>query len=262
MRPLVDFDMLLYEISFINQMKNEAGVPVIRSFDSVLSCLEGKLECIYNETWADEEPVLYITGSNAIKKAFKGYDDHPINFREGIAVTKKYKGDRNQPKPFHYMNLLVYAVAHLNPKIAWGMEADDLICADHLKDKENTIRCTRDKDFRGSPGWLYGWETTRQAPFPVTDIDVESADKFFFKQMLTGDSVDSIPGLPGIGPKRADDLLDDVEGWGDLLEATKQAYKDRGFGKKYFIEQGNLLWMSRSLHEDGSPVIFEEVMRG
>ena len=256
-------DMMLYEVCFICQMKGEDGVPVIRSFDSVLEVLEGKLDLIYEETWADEEPLLYLTGSNFIKKAFPRYKDMPINFREEVAVTKPYKGNRKKnEKPFHYENLTVHAIQHLNVKIAWGMEADDLICADHLADKDNTIRCTRDKDFKGSPGWLYGWETTRQSPFPSTDIDVDTADKFFFTQMLTGDTTDNIPGLPRVGEKTARDILDGVNGWDDLMSAVKKVYKDKGFGRDYFVEQGNLLWMSRELHEDGSPVIFEEVLCG
>ena len=262
MTPLTDGDMLLYEVCFGAQFRGDDGELVLPPFSSVIDLLEDKINYIYDETWADEEPILYLTGSDTIKKFKPEYSAEALNFRIDKAVSKVYKGNRKLEKPFHYNNLLLYMLNHCNVKIAWGMEADDMICIDHLADPDNTLRCTRDKDFRGSPGALYGWACGKQPGFPTQIITEEEANKFFFSQMVTGDTVDNIPGLPGCGPAAAKKALADCTSWEELRDATLSLYNARGFDEGYFIEQGNLLWMSRKYNSDGSPQLFEEVYNG
>ena len=82
---------------------------------------------------------------------------------------------------------------------------------------------------------------------------------FFCAQMLMGDGVDNIPGIPRVGPTKTWELLGELDTYEDMLKAVRDAYRDK-YGDEWdvhFLEQAQLLWMVRELHEDGSPVMFE-----
>jgi 5'-3' exonuclease len=82
---------------------------------------------------------------------------------------------------------------------------------------------------------------------------------FFYSQCLTGDKVDSIPGLEGCGPIKAFEILDGCvdsqDAFNRVLEAYRGVYGDKA--EEELLEQGRLLWMTRELHPDGSPVLWE-----
>jgi 5'-3' exonuclease len=81
---------------------------------------------------------------------------------------------------------------------------------------------------------------------------------FFAAQLLTGDGVDSIPGLPKCGPKKAYLALKDCDTVEELFVAVGELYFDK-FGLTYLqelLEQGQLLWMVAELDMDGKPVMW------
>jgi 5'-3' exonuclease len=148
-----------------------------------------------------------------------------------------------------------------------GLEADDAMSILHTE-RDDTIICSRDKDLRQVPGWSYSWELGRQPSFGPIRISKAgslslSEDRkkltgtglaFFYSQLLTGDRVDNIPGLPGCGPVAAWNILNpSIEAGEDLFDVVKDLYND----DDYLLEQGKLLWMTRRLHPDGSPVLWE-----
>src|SRR3546814_9056731 len=112
-----------------------------------------------------------------------------------------------------------------NCVVTEGMEADDKICIDQYADilehqygEMNVISCSRDKDLRINPGLHYRWECGKQladGPTFVTELghlELSSGTskklrgsglKFFYAQLITGDTVDNISGLPKHGPVRA-----------------------------------------------------------
>lgn len=53
----------------------------------------------------------------------------------------------------------------------------------------------------------------------------EEAHRFFCLQLLTGDSTDHIMGLKGIGPKKAEKLLEGVP-HEQLLDTVRNAWRD------------------------------------
>jgi 5'-3' exonuclease len=138
---------------------------------------------------------------------------------------------------------------------------------------DETIICTRDKDLRSVDGWHYGWELGEQPSFGPFRVDGYGAIflsddrkkvtgyglKFFLSQCLTGDRVDSIPGLPKCGPVAAFDILANTNTYAEGLEAVVEAYSRRYAECAYMDleEQGRLLWMTRKLNEDGSPVLWD-----
>lgn len=273
MRALIDADILLYEVGYgaetaYRGMKKdldleEGGLP---DFEFVERMLTQRLAYIVDESGADEYELFLTEGPT---------------FREAIATLKPYKGTRKHDKPFHFTNLFVYIKDVLNATIVPGLEADDALALEHIKGGD-TVLCSRDKDLRQVPGRFFSWELGRQASFGPVDIDIVGSLKlsndnkkltgtgyaFFCAQMLMGDPVDNIPGLPGAGPKRAYEVLSFVDtAWNipdykrcpDLLNQVESAYYEhyRTGWEERMLEQGRLLWMTRELHEDGSPVLWE-----
>lgn len=285
MRALVDADILRYEVGFGSQGVDEDGNKFINSFEQVKSLLEHKLKVIQEESWSDEEPILYLTNDRRlhdrlqkrrVKKGLKALPYVP-GFREAIAVSKPYKGNRKGDKPYHYDNLTAHIISSYNHKIATSIEADDLMSIDHRLDPENTIICSRDKDLRITPGNHYGWQCGKNLGFGPIEVDelgflelkpdgklFGAGLKFFYSQLLTGDSTDNIGGLPKYGPTKAFNLLVEAEDENDLFNIVSKEYENV-IGDKwrtYFREQATLLWMIQELNEDGSPIhykMFDEV---
>lgn len=83
MKPLIDCDVLRYEIGFSGQFK-EGDELIVRPFEFVAELFDEKVRQICDAVWATEPPTLYLTG--------KG------NFRDEIATIKPYKGTRKSEK--------------------------------------------------------------------------------------------------------------------------------------------------------------------
>lgn len=260
MKPLIDADILRYEIGFAAQTGWQS--EEIPPWWYVEGFLLSRIEEICEKAGATLPAQLYLTG--------KG------NFRDEIAKTKPYKGTRKDNKPWHFNNLTVYMRDVLGAIVVDGLEADDRMTIDHLASEGRTIICSRDKDLRQVPGWFYSWELGRQAEFgPVNVSKIGGLSKvsvlgkshkligtglsFFYSQCLTGDTVDNIPGLPKCGPVRAFELLSGRGTPEDMLTSLCEAYRHH-YGhvwEEMLLEQGRLLWMTRRLNEDGSPELWE-----
>ena len=265
MKALIDADILRYEIGYAAESAwkhshdDDGSFP---SWDYTETCLLNRVDKIMEATNATEATFYFTNGPT---------------FRDQIAVSKPYKGTRTTPKPWHFKNLYYYMLCVFDCKEELGLEADDLMAIAHTLTPDTTIICSRDKDLRQVPGWLYSWEIGKQAEFGPTYItEVGSLDwnqqknrltgtgyLFFCAQLIMGDSTDNIPGLPGHGPKAAWNLLRRHEGdtkAEHILDTVKQAYssnyKEGYTWQEYFTEQAQLLWMIRELDKDGQPVMW------
>jgi 5'-3' exonuclease len=72
----------------------------------------------------------------------------------------------------------------------------------------------------------------------------------FYKQVLTGDRVDNIPGLKGIGDKKAEKILGEAKTEQDLFTAVLAAYDDDILR---MTEMAQLLWIRRKEGEMWTP---------
>lgn len=264
MRPLIDADILLYEIGFASEAKwkEMEGTP---PFDVAAELLDERVAFICAQVGATEAPTLYLTGRH--------------NFRNQIAKFRPYK-ERLGNKPFHYYNLKAYIQGKYDWKMVDGLEADDLLAIEQTRCNEmsyhhRTIICSRDKDLLQVPGLHYVWELGKQPSFGPHLVDefgkIELIQKpqsnklkgygelFFYAQCLTGDSVDTVPGLPKCGPVKAFKLLGNTKTPLEAFEAVVEAYRASygGLGDDMLLEQGRLLRMVRELNEDGSPKLWE-----
>lgn len=176
-KALIDGDILCYSVGFSNEDESE---------DKALVEMDSKLEEITFNCGASES-VVYLSGSN--------------NFRKKLFPS--YKAHRKQPKPKHFQALRNYLIEVEKAEVAEGQEADDLLGINQTQD---TIICSLDKDLLMVEGWHYNWRRDES-------VEVTKAEglRNFYRQLLTGDATDNIPGIYGIGPKRANDVLSACE---------------------------------------------------
>lgn len=161
MQPLIDGDILLHEIGWSGEFKDkETKEEILLPTEHVFDLLDKKIQGICHDVEADAPPIIFFSDSEWLAK--KQGREYVKGFRYDIAKTKPYKGNRLNPKPFHFYNLLVYMLAEYNCQIATdGEEADDLICYTQVlstSSQTTTIICSRDKDVRIAPGWHFSWE--------------------------------------------------------------------------------------------------------
>lgn len=182
---------------------------------------------------------VYLTGDN--------------NFREKVATTYPYKGTRTGRKPIHYQAIRDFLVNRHGAVVVNGEEADDAMAMAQEEGPE-TVIASLDKDLMMVPGWHYDWVKDK-----LTWVDEMTGMKSFYTQLLTGDTVDNIVGLAGIGPKKAEKILDGCETEQELFEAAYCAYCEHlgADADERMAENATLLWMKR--HPTSEP--FEDVDR-
>lgn len=260
-KAAIDFDILQYEVGFAAEaywrhLHNDNGLEVEHPppFSIVEEMLESRTDHILAVSGSDSSPIMCVTGDN--------------NFRHNIATSSPYK-DRASHKPYHHKNILAYAMCRWDVRREEGFEADDLL-AMLLTEDENIICCSRDKDLLQVNGWHFQWENNKQPQFGpflvegygelILSEDGKKlkgwGDKFFLSQLLTGDRVDTIPGLPSYGPVAAFKTLAHTNTYPEGLEAVREAYRASERDDEYLLEQGQLLWMIREKDRMGNPVMW------
>lgn len=125
-------------------------------------------------------------------------------FRNKVGFVKPYKGNRDGKKtPAMFYGLKAYAVQEWNFYEIEGLEADDCVA---LYRSKNSVICSPDKDvIKQVPGKHYNYQKNEWI-----DTSREDAWRFLWVQCAAGDSVDQIPGIPGIGEVKAGKALDEV----------------------------------------------------
>lgn len=130
------------------------------------------------------------------------------SFRYRAAKTYKYKGNRSEPRPHFYKEAREYLIrkgALINPLL----EADDYIGLEATAYQNSTtspipVICTIDKDLDQIPGLHFNFVKEE-----LYEVSEEDAHKFYLEQLLTGDNVDNIKGIHGMGPVKARKLLEE-----------------------------------------------------
>lgn len=278
-QPLIDGDVLVYEIAAVGQYYDEDGELRLRPWDWVVETIDFRLNAICEAVEATQKPIIYLTGDTHLWKVKSrvrpSLPSYEPNFRIERAKLRKYKETRKVEKPYYYNSIRVHLIVEHGAWISRGCEADDEMAIEQTKRPEETIICTRDKDLRQVEGRHYGWESGKQAEFGPISYDsigtlslikgttsggnpytklVGGGFKFFASQLLTGDPVDTVPGLPKHGPVAAFNLLGACDSKHGLLSVVRDRYEQcyPDDWKLQLREQCDLLWMIRHRNEDGS----------
>ena len=221
--PIIDGDILCYRVGFA--CNEETEKVAIRTMADMLE------ELVFIELSSNIH-VGYLTGKD--------------NYRHDIAKTKPYKGNRKDaPRPVHLHSLREYLITAWDFRVADGQEADDAIGIHATLTRDNSIIVSIDKDLDMIPGHHYN--PVKKDYYYVND---KVALKNFYRQILTGDKVDNIEGLRGIGPKKADKILGDFDTDLAMYEAVLKAYDGDA---ERVLENGQLLWIRRKEGELWQP---------
>lgn len=210
---LWDADFVCYRIGFASQDEDEK-YAVIRATDLIHEVTYMELDC--------SEYKLYLTGKD--------------NFRNKLAVTQPYKGNRKDlERPKHYQALRNH-LQRLGAIVTEGQEADDAVAIEMTEFPNKYVLVGQDKDLLQIPGEHYN-----PVKKEFTTITQESGLLNFYTQILTGDRTDNIKGVDKIGPVKAAKLLKDckteLEMWDVCVEAHGSI--DRA------TEDARLLWLRR-----------------
>lgn len=176
------------------------------------------------EAFEEVEKVILNFENSLRAKAFVYFIKGKGNFRYTVATMKPYKGTRSSERYKFYYEMLEHFTKFRNCIVCNFLEADDMISIFH---DERTVACTNDKDAKQTAGDLYNF--TRKE---VVNISKEEAWSNLWMQVLTGDGVDNIPGIEGVGPAKASKVLENVS-VEDYPITVQQAYIE-----KYGLENG------------------------
>lgn len=225
-KVLIDGDILAYRAAFATQ-------------DALPQDAEDKVE----------ELVQYVLGETLV---FPSPSDYYVfltgkgNFRYEIAKSHEYKGNRKgTDKPLHLQHVRDYLVAKHNAIISEGEEADDLISKKATELGPTTVVASIDKDMLQIPCRHFNFVKNEWR-----DVDEFSGLKFFYKQILTGDTADNIIGLYRVGSVKADKMLEGCETEEDLWDAVLKAYDG---DIERVVENARLLWLRRREEELWQP---------
>lgn len=157
-----------------------------------------KPDMTFDEATASFDEFMFSIMRNTGSSCFMGFFTESPVFRHAIGVSKPYKGNRSgRDTPLLFYSLKKYASRAWGIHTVNGLEADD--CVSLYRNGESVI-CSPDKDvLRQLAGTHYNYSKNEYVHTSERD-----AFEFLWMQVVAGDSVDCIPGIPGIGERKAE----------------------------------------------------------
>lgn len=176
-------------------------ITIASNFKQVLDIFEGEIKLL-QKRFDTQYVTLYFSDSK--------------NFRKDVCPD--YKGKRTKRKPVGYKRLLEWCAQHYKVIRYPNLEADDALGLECHLDPSNFVLVSPDKDMKQIACRLFnGTDEVNVTP--------EEADYWFWTQCLTGDPVDGYKGVPGVGAKGAEKILDKAL---DPWEAVVASYEKAG----------------------------------
>lgn len=246
---LIDADIVAFKIASISQkthkfQDDETGEVT---------------ECVDVDEWEDVAPRVDVLLAEYMEhtKADELIICLSCPTEEGWrkAIYPDYKAKRDYSKrPVYLTAVKDYMAEKYRSYRKPTMEADDImgILSTHptLVPGRKVI-VSEDKDMQTIPGWL--WNPAKDSKPRL--IDEHNANYFHFYQTLVGDSTDNYKGCPGIGPKKAevileahchetkhDSLFEDDLAWADIVAA----FEKKGLTEDDAILQAQLARICRA----------------
>jgi hypothetical protein len=196
--------------------------------------------------------------------------------RAWYPTVKPYQGNRaGKPKP-PLLEALRSAIAHRHSMedgsipLDWSVflhdywEADDGLVQDSLFYADNGVIWSEDKDLRLSRGPYYELSTGRidyidNAYGHISEAFTEGGSlkvkghgtKFFWCQMLMGDSADHVKGIQRLNGKLCGEAgaLEFLQPIGSEDEAANQILWAYAKAKQQFLPEAEVLWLRRHAHD-------------
>ena len=219
------------------------------------------------------ENVEISLGMTGCRKAVMHLSHRATNkaHRYEIATVKPYQGQRSSgrhPKNWEYLRDLMetYDGKEFQPILWTTREADDGFAL--LAAETDAVLRYRDKDMRMLPGLHLEWESFELVAVPrisdgasiavydiVSGSGLQYGTKWFWLQMLHGDTADNIPGLPKminaagkekpVGEVTAKAILEGATNNEEAYQRVAGVYRSYYGDAAYdaMAEQAGLLWL-------------------
>lgn len=167
-------------------------------------------------------------------------------FRKDILPSYKIKRNETR-KPLILKEMRKHLEDNYETFERPGLEGDDVLgilaTSKKIVPGEKVI-VSIDKDLLTIPGLHYN---TRKPDKGIFEISQDEADYLHMFQTLTGDTSDGYDGCPGIGPKRAEQILAYCDGdksqlWGLVV----QAFVKNGFSEEEALRQARVARILRA----------------
>jgi len=250
MKLLIDGDAIIYKVGFATEGRTYTcpdGQEFKYKKDALKHCKEPVLS--YNP----EEISFALHSAKMMLKSFfalaeteehiiylKNEEEGVIGFRQDI--DENYKSSRKDShKPYHADNIREYLEKnYTTEQAAPGLEVDDML---GIFQTDETCIVSHDKDLLMIPGDHIHIEFDSV----LTPLHIGETEglKAFYSQCLTGDKVDDIPGIHGIGKKTAEKLLAKASTAADMNEIVETAYIDKKIPLERLEMNKQLLWIKR-----------------
>ncbi len=170
------------------------------------------------------------------------------NFR--MDINPEYKANRKDAaKPYHYQNIRTYLKDRWAAIECDGIECDDYLGIESRRLHEEQIPhviCSIDKDLNQLPGWHYNF--VKDDLYEITETE---GNRNFYKQCLTGDMVDNVQGLSGVGPVGALSIIGEFTHPTELYRQSLSAYLERDKTEEEFRVAATQLWILRKPLPEG-----------
>lgn len=235
---LFDGDLIAYRAACGKDEEGE-GVTLERAIQN----MEDHISWVSNRLGSNDH-LMYLSGNQ--------------NFRKELYPA--YKENRSgSGKPPLLLDLKLYLELEYGAETVDCLEADDLMGmqASYSGNTRPHIMVSIDKDMKQIPGLLFNPSHPEDG---VVEISKQSADRMFYMQILQGDSTDNYPGCPGIGPKKAEKLLDSLHPEENPWPYIVAEYKHHLLDESFALVQARLARILRSGEFDpveGRPILWE-----
>lgn len=218
---LIDADILVYQAGYAAEASvawDEETYTVQANWTQAQDEFDAMVAAIEHATDADKV-ILALSCPTA------------ANYRRDFWPS--YKAPRIDPtkrtaKPILHGKLREYAHSRYRTEERPRLEGDDVLgIMATLPARAPRVIASIDKDMQTVPGLHFNWQHGEDGVFEVKEAEARHR---FFTQVLTGDSTDNYPGLPGFGAKRAGKALAGLEGSDDAAYwgAIVAAYEGKG----------------------------------
>lgn len=218
---LVDADSIYFKAACVTKKKHEIRKVIKRKMVEI------------------ERDCSFFFTDIKMMVAVKGIGNFRFDFLED------YKGVRpdledDMKEALNYGNQ--FMLEHYDTVAADNMEADDLVSVWAHQCWENGLNyiiAHIDKDLNMIPGPHYN--------FDKQDLYEISPDEGYYKfmhQCLTGDRTDNIKGIKGIGPKKADKILESCGSRLEMWTSVKDAWSNSPLEPIDLVSSMRALWMA------------------
>lgn len=185
---------------------------------------------------------------------------HKDNFRYTVLPT--YKSNRKGARKPLILDVLKDHLRDTYETVEVpGLEADDIlgIFATHPKRVVGEkIIVTWDKDLRTVPG--LHWNPDKDDGKPPVRVSEKEADAAFYAQVLSGDAVDGYAGCPGMGKKRAEELVRNPVALIRTEEEIKRGPNKGNMRTRYVTTPTNDIWEAIVSHYEKAGLTADDAL--